>query len=46
MHSYHKLKFAGCVVSLKSIPNVTEIVAPLASDARMQNITSLSMLLV
>lgn len=31
--SYHKLKLAGWVVSLKSIPTVTAIVAPGASDA-------------
>ena len=35
--SYHKLKFAGCVVSLKLIPAVTEIVAPGANDAGVQN---------
>ena len=31
--SYHKLKLAGCVVSLKSIPTVTAIVAPRPSVA-------------
>lgn len=35
---YHKLNPADCVVSLKSIPNVTAIVAPGPSDAIKQNI--------
>jgi len=34
--SYHKLKLAGWVVSLKSIPTVTAIVAPGANDAARQ----------
>lgn len=33
---YHKLNPADCVVSLKSIPNVTAIVAPGPSDAIKQ----------
>lgn len=35
--SYHKLKPAGWVVSLKSIPTVTAIVAPGPSDATQRN---------
>lgn len=38
IYLYHKLNPADCVVSLKSIPNVTAIVAPGPNDAIKQNI--------